>query len=50
MIVTGVILIVLGLLLEIGLLTTLGGILAVVGVVLMLLSATGTALGGRRFY
>jgi hypothetical protein len=49
-IVLGVILLVLGWLLGIQLLTYLGGILLVVGVVLMLLGSTGRAIGPRRHY
>lgn len=50
MIVLGVILIVLGALLDISILYTIGAILAVVGVILLLLSSTGRAFGGRKFY
>jgi hypothetical protein len=50
MIVLGVILLVLGWLLGISLLTYLGGILLVVGVVLLLLGSTGRAVGPRRHY
>ena len=50
MIVLGVILLVLGWLLGISLLTYLGGILLVVGVVLLLLGSTGRAIGPRRHY
>jgi Family of unknown function (DUF6131) len=50
MIVLGVILLVLGWLLGIQLLTYLGGILLVVGVVLMLLGSTGRAIGPRSHY
>jgi hypothetical protein len=49
-IVLGVILLVLGWLLGISLLTYLGGILLVVGVVLLLLGSTGRAIGPRRHY
>jgi hypothetical protein len=49
-IVLGAILLVLGWLLGIQLLTYLGGILLVVGVVLMLLGSTGRAIGPRRHY
>jgi len=49
-IVLGVILLVLGWLLGISLLTYLGGILLVVGVVFMLLGSTGRAIGPRRHY
>ena len=50
MIVLGVILLVLGWLLGISLLTYLGGILLVVGLVLLLLGSTGRAVGPRRHY
>lgn len=50
MIVLGIILIIIGVVAGIGILTTIGVILAVVGVILWILSATGTAFGGRRFY
>jgi hypothetical protein len=49
-IVLGVILLVLGWLLGISLLTYLGGILLVIGVVLFLLGSTGRAIGPRRHY
>jgi hypothetical protein len=48
MIILGLILLLLGFLLGIGLLYTLGAILLVVGVVLMLLGQTGPGLGWRR--
>lgn len=47
MITLGVILIILGAILNIGLLYTLGAVLAVVGVVLLLLGRAGNAVGGR---
>ena len=47
MIILGLILLVVGWLLGIGILTTIGIILLVVGVVLFLLGATGHAIGGR---
>ncbi|MFJ9036900.1 hypothetical protein ACIRF8_09980 [Streptomyces sp. NPDC102406] len=50
MIVLGVILLVIGLLAGISLLTTIGGILAVVGVLLWVLGATGRKVGGRAHY
>lgn len=50
MIVLGAILLVLGWLLGISLLTYLGGILLVVGVVLFLLGNAGRAVGPRRHY
>jgi hypothetical protein len=50
MIVLGLVLLLLGALLNIGILWTLGIILIVVGAVLYLLGATGRAVGGRRHY
>ena len=48
MIILGLILLLLGFVLGIGLLYTLGAILLVVGVVLMLLGHAGAGLGWRR--
>lgn len=50
MITLGVILLILGLVLEMGILTTLGVILLIVGAVLFLLGSAGRAVGGRRHY
>ena len=50
MIVAGVVLLLLGLLLGIGILYTIGIILIVVGAVLWLVGSTGRAVGGRRHY
>jgi len=50
MIVLGVILLVLGVLLDLDILTTIGGVLAVVGVVLWLLGAFGRQIGPRVHY
>lgn len=50
MIVTGVILILLAWLLDIGLLYTIGAILVVVGAILWILGAMGNAVGGRKHY
>lgn len=50
MIVLGIILLVLGYLLGIGILQTLGMILLVVGVVLLILGAVGRPLAGRRYW
>ena len=50
MIVLGVILLVLGAILGIPLLTTLGGILAIVGVALAVLGAMGRGLGRAHYY
>jgi hypothetical protein len=49
-IILGVILLVLGFILNIQLLWILGAILAVVGVVLFVMGSTGRAVGGRRHY
>jgi Family of unknown function (DUF6131) len=49
-IVLGLILLLLGLLLDIGILWTIGIVLIVVGAVLWLLGATGRAVGGRAHY
>jgi Family of unknown function (DUF6131) len=50
MIVLGLILLLLGLLFDIGILWTIGIVLIVVGAVLWLLGATGRAVGGRAHY
>jgi hypothetical protein len=50
MIILGVVLILIGFLAKISILTTLGLILLVVGVVLMVLGSTGRAVAGRRHY
>lgn len=50
MITVGVVLLLLGLLLGVPLLWTLGVIVLVVGLILMLLGATGRAVGGRSHY
>ena len=47
MIVLGIILVIVGVLTGVGILTTLGVILAVVGAILLLLGSTGRAVGGR---
>jgi hypothetical protein len=49
-IVLGLILLLLGALLDISILWTLGIVLLVVGAVLFLLGSTGRAVGGRRHY
>jgi hypothetical protein len=46
----GAILLILGFLLGIGILQTLGVILLVIGAVLFLLGSAGRAVGGRRHY
>ena len=50
MIVLGLILLLLGFLLKISILWTLGIVLLVVGAVLFLLGSMGRAVGGRRHY
>ncbi|MFE2587007.1 DUF6131 family protein [Streptomyces sp. NPDC059378] len=50
MIVLGVILLVVGFLLGIGILWTIGIVLLVVGVILWVLGSVGHAVGGRRHY
>jgi len=50
MIILGIILLVLGLVLNINILYVLGIILLVVGAVLFLLGSSGRAVGGRRHY
>lgn len=50
MIVLGLILLLVGLLADIGILVTLGVILAVVGAILALLGSTGRAVGGRNHW
>lgn len=50
MITLGVILLILGLLLDIGILWTIGVVLLVVGAILYILGAMGRAVGGRRHY
>ena len=50
MITVGLILLILGFLLGIPLLWSLGVIVLIAGLVLMLLGSTGRAIGGRRHY
>jgi hypothetical protein len=50
MIILGLILLLVGVLLSIPILYTLGVILLIVGVVLMLVGRSGTAFAGRRHY
>ena len=50
MIVLGVVLLILGAVLNIGILWTIGIILVVIGIVLWILGAMGRAVGGRRHY
>jgi hypothetical protein len=50
MIILGIILIVIGLVANIGILTTFGVILVAIGIVLWILGATGRKVGGRAHY
>lgn len=50
MIVLGIILLIVGYLLGISILWTIGIILVVVGVILVLLGSVGHSIGGRRHY
>ena len=50
MIVLGVILLVLGFLLDISILWTIGVILIVLGVIFWILGSMGRAIGGRRYW
>ncbi len=50
MIVLGVILLVVGFVVGVGILWTIGIILLVIGVILWILGAVGHAVGGRRHY
>lgn len=50
MIITGVILILLAMLFDVGILYTIGVVLAVVGVILWILGAMGRAIGPRAHY
>lgn len=50
MLVLGVILLLLGLLLKVGILWTLGIIVLIIGAVLFLLGSTGHPVAGRRHY
>jgi hypothetical protein len=50
MILVGLILLVLGLVLSIPILWTIGIIVLVVGLILLLLGSTGREIGGRRHY
>jgi hypothetical protein len=49
-IILGVVLIVIGAIADIGILYTLGAILAIVGVIFWILGAMGRAVGGRPHY
>jgi hypothetical protein len=50
MIVLGLILLILGWLLGIGILWTIGLIVLVIGIVFLVLGQTGRAVGGRRYW
>jgi Family of unknown function (DUF6131) len=50
MIVLGVILIVVGYLVPIPILYTIGGILVVIGIILLILGQTGRVVGGRKHW
>jgi hypothetical protein len=50
MIVIGIVCLVLGFLLSVPILWTIGIVLVVIGLILVLLSALGHAVGGRRHY
>ncbi len=50
MIIAGIVLLLLGLLLGVGILYTIGIILIVIGAVLWIVCSTGRAVGGRRHY
>jgi len=50
MLVVGVILLLLGILLGIPILTTIGIVLAVVGAILLIVGSTGRTIGPRRYY
>ena len=50
MIIAGIVLLLLGLVLGVGILYTIGIILIVVGAVLWLVGSTGRAVGGRKHY
>jgi Family of unknown function (DUF6131) len=50
MIILGIILLVVGFLLKISILWTLGIILVVIGAILAILGSSGRAVGGRRHY
>ena len=50
MIILGVVLLIIGMLADIAFLTTIGGVLVLVGAVLWVLGATGRAVGGRKHF
>jgi hypothetical protein len=50
MIVLGIILLILGLIFDVGVLWTIGIILLIIGLILFVLGAIGRAVGPRRYY
>lgn len=50
MIILGIILLIIGLVANIGILTTLGIIILIIGAVLAIMGAMGREIGGRRHY
>ncbi len=50
MIILGILLLILGFVLKFAILWTIGIIVLIIGLVLLLLGATGRAVGGRRHY
>ena len=50
MIIVGIILLILGFLLKVAILWTLGIVVLVIGLILLLLGAIGHEIGGRRHY
>ena len=50
MIILGIILLILGIVIDSGILTTLGIILLVIGAILAIAGAMGRAVGGRKHY
>jgi hypothetical protein len=50
LIIAGIVLLLLGLVLGVGILYTIGIILIVIGAVLWIVGSTGRAIGGRRHY
>lgn len=50
MVILGLVLLLLGLLLGVPILTTVGVVVLLVGLVLMVLGSSGRAVGGRRHY
>ena len=50
MIILGIVLLVIGAIANIGILYALGGILIAIGLILWILGAMGSAIGGRRHY